>query len=215
MSDHCDPNDPEILALRLAMADAISAWAHLEDALCALLGTILQSNLTNFGPAVYFGPSAAETRIAIVERAVSEFSSNLRIGSQMFAVWRTIEAKLNRARKVRNKLAHGSVVLIKWRNGKRRPSITGPFFGLDFEANQPPGLSLHDVKAANHTFDFCSGVIRQFTEIVRSARRAPHDEHQALLDKCHELAACIQNEAARSGAQNHPAPEIPPQSSPE
>jgi transposase-like protein len=83
--------------------------------------------------------------------------------------------------------------------------------------NHVTGKNLRDFVVRNasrksrlHTFDFCQGAIRDFTEIVHSAKRSPHDAPPALRDKCHELAASLQKEAARSGARSRPARGTPP-----
>ena len=52
--------------MKIALADAVTKWAELEDALALLLSEALGSE-QRLGPLIYFAPVATKTRLAIVD----------------------------------------------------------------------------------------------------------------------------------------------------
>ena len=65
------PDDAEAVLLEMkgALADAITKWAELEDALALLLSEVLGPE--PYGPLIYFAPVATATRFSIVGAVLS------------------------------------------------------------------------------------------------------------------------------------------------
>ena len=207
-----EPQQQQITDLKIALADAISAWSHIEDALCLLLSEILHRHRAH-APAIYFAPTSTETRFAIVDRSLRIYAKDLSFSAEMLISWGLIQRKLGKVKRVRNKLAHGAVVT--YAKGRvNLPRLTGPF--SDWTSNHwtphPPGLSVADVRSAEKNFRFCDGCISRMADVIERSG-AGKDDALTSRRKCRELAEDLRIEAARSGARTQPTHRGPPEPS--
>lgn len=213
----------EKVALKSALADALSAWSRLEDTLAwvfdtALIPTGFQaqgSRAVLYGISLYFVPVAAETRIALVDDALQSRCSAHPCAKVLKPAWVRIHQRISRARKVRNKIAHGSVIEFKPSGSKSVVRLAGTFFQAVTKtpANQLPGMSKHDVEQAARTFDGCALLVKAVEELIRLSNGSQPNV-AALHEKCRELAVRLKIEEAQSTDPSSQEPQVPHSPSP-
>lgn len=202
----------EALALKGAVADAIFAWAGIEEALCSLLNDILAIRDRAYGPAIYYVPTAAEIRIAIVDSAVRHWLVGGRPYDDLIAgAWQKIALQLNSCRKVRNKIAHGEMQ--RWAvHNKRQVRLTGSIFTTEYNPGQFPGMSTNDVKQAARKFTFYTDAIRRLAYCIQVSQATPLDTG-ALHEAVARLREHLTKAAAQSAGPTPPGPSAPPEPS--
>jgi hypothetical protein len=156
-----------IAEMKQAIAEAIIQWSWLEHALAGILDHLFEGIPSGLGTVVYYAPNNTETRIRMVDRALTFVPKGS--GPKVYEIMHSqrIEAcwhkLLNRAKEVRNKIVHGQVVGMK---GKARlisdalfdPSERNPlsWAAKAWDSNdrppQLPGMSINDVAGAAKKF---------------------------------------------------------------
>ena len=84
--------------MKIALADAVTKWAELEDALALLLSEALGSE-QRLGPLIYFAPVATKTRLAIVDAVLPLYLKSDPRFWQFCPIWTRLLGKLNTARR--------------------------------------------------------------------------------------------------------------------
>jgi hypothetical protein len=169
---------------RIAVGNAIFAWASLEDKLVSLLGMVLgMAPAAPMASAIYFAPSNIETRLQIVDRAICERFNGHKIEQQFLDEWQAVLGKINRLKSTRNKIAHAS--LIKTSRPDREPVIrvTPQIYDIQRrrpadEAGQLQGMSPHDVEEHVKAIQSVIPIVEELGTLVRSSNGA----QQPLLE---------------------------------
>ena len=203
----------EAAILKGTVADAIFAWAEVEEALCSLLSDVLAIRDRAYGPAIYYAISAAELRISIVDAAVQHWLLGGRpYGDHITGAWLKIVDQLNACRKTRNKIAHGE--MRRWTiRTKTKMRLTGSVFQTQSRPGQFPGMSSNDVKLAVAKFRFYATAAKRFAYSIQTAQADPLDT-QELHEAVAQLRDHLRKAPAQSGVQTPPRPSILPESSP-
>jgi hypothetical protein len=180
--------EPQCAALRNAIAELIITWSHLESGLSCLLAKILQDPTVAFASAIYFSPASADVRIKIVDSALDVLAQQTDSYDQIMDCWRRTLSRINRAKAVRNTVAHGvigfSATKTRW-----HVRLTAPPF--DFKRNAPSsrngqlsGMSTNDLTQATKSLKETADEVGLIIMIVG----AVYDRDlQALQDTLLEL----------------------------
>jgi len=112
-----DATNPETLRrlaeetrrLRESVASVSFAWANVENVMVMLLYAILRDDQGRFSSAIYFAPSAIETRFRIVDKAIIELADSTCCEKEIITSWGNVLSKLNALKEKRNKIAHGQI----------------------------------------------------------------------------------------------------------
>ncbi len=173
-----------------AIVAAVRAWGGIENALAYLLGTIIRNGGGSLGMALYYRPSATETRISLVDESVKHFCQTHKEGGRVLALWDTILNRINHCKTTRNKIIHGNVGTYCPVGAKQHVRLTAPIFNLgtnnkDLErlrkntaskinrdaAPQLPGMSANDVKNAAINFGRLTEAANLFRLLVSEMQR--------------------------------------------
>lgn len=178
---------------RIAVANAIFAWASLEDKLVTLLGAALHTVAGSpMASAVYFAPSNIETRLNIVDRVVCEFPfTRKNLEGPFLAEWAAVLGKINRLKNTRNKLAHASLVgTPNPSRTKRVVRVASQIYDVQRrrdskEAGQLPGMSPADVEAHVKAIQALIPIVEGLRDLIWASNYGP----EAWLERLAELAA--------------------------
>jgi hypothetical protein len=143
----------------IAIAHANTSWARVENAMASLLEWLLGYSSDKVALHIYFAPNNTETRFKIVD-TVARLNWQNYSTHDLLTEWAAIKIAVDRAKEVRNRIAHGEVhgpgrkIRGKWVTQVR---LTPSSFDIgrrvkEWKPRQWPGLSLHDVKAASDRF---------------------------------------------------------------
>ncbi len=195
-------------AFRDAIADAVVIWAGIETSLADLLRVAMGPCSDGLAETIYFTPVNTETRIEIVSnviaRVVSGIMREASDAKRMLGCWSKIHLHLSRARKKRNKVAHGTITVVHKGNGARA-RFTGPLldtvrsFSEEFplgQGAQLPGMSVHDIRRVTLGFVRCRGHIMAFTETVNLIR------HDGALDTLRDKLRALED-GLKLGLDHH------------
>lgn len=160
----------EHIAIRNGIVHAVIAWSNLENQLAMLLGSIVNQQGGSLGIALYYSPSATETRLGLVNDALVMTCAMHEGGERVIAIWERINRAINRCKRTRNIIVHGNITTIG--TGKKNIiRLTQPFMNtgprnLDYERLvqnarkmqagdsrlQMPGMSSHDISNSAKNF---------------------------------------------------------------
>lgn len=166
---------------------------------------------------IYFTPVNTETRIEIVSNVFSKVMmvavDQVPAAARVKRCWDKVSLHLTRARKTRNKVAHGTITLV---HKGRQPRIrfTGPVLDTirSFARPHPlgrgaqlPGMSAHDVREVMRTFVGCEAYVLMLNDVI--ALLCENGQADAFADKLRELEARLNLGASRrEGGQTGPEP---------
>lgn len=141
----------EHMAIRDAVVAFNSKFAALETALSALLYSILNLANSKLAYAIYYSPTSFDARATLVENCIIQIASEQAPLAEIPALWKKIVKKINRARNLRNALAHGAQTTLMV-NNKPHARFTAPAFdviriGRVLSERQIPGLTANDISA--------------------------------------------------------------------
>jgi hypothetical protein len=219
-----DATNPETLRrlaeetrrLREGVALITFAWANVENAMAMLLHAILRDDQGRFSSAIYFTPSAIETRFNIVNKAFHELLDGTPVEKELSEVGSKIFSKLQKLKETRNKVAHGQVVTSGSLNGKNHVRLMHPIFNVQksreaFRAGQLAGLTASDLE--KHLAIVSQLVTR--LEVLRSIVDLIHEgDFATWRQKVPELTADLHRATnPQSDAPNSPVPQSRPRSS--
>lgn len=186
--------EAETESMKAAIAQAMMTWAELENSLAAVLERLLGAPpVQRLGYAIYYTPSATETRFQIVTNVVKRvFPYNSAFGAELMACWHTFRARLNKAKSTRNAIAHGNVRAYGMGEPvEYRVRLVHPILDVNREEKpivpmKWPGMSLEEVEGAAPRFQ----ALRDTLDMIMAARaetlRIPYD-WQASLNKVRAL----------------------------
>jgi hypothetical protein len=135
------------------------SWAGLENTLARLFGAIIRDNI---GMALYYTPSATETRIILVNTAIYFRNPHTAYWSTIQPIWDKPREMINKSKSARNEIIHGNVSTYTGMNDKSvirstrpifdfrltNPELSGMIEGIKIGKIQYPGKSPHDVEMA-------------------------------------------------------------------
>src|SRR6516225_7243249 len=108
----------ETCRLRESVASISFAWANVENVMVMLLYAILRDDQGRFSSAIYFAPSAIETRFSIVDKALIELADNMCCEQEIAKAWGDVLSQLQKLKQTRNKIAHGQISTVSSKGGK-------------------------------------------------------------------------------------------------
>ena len=147
-----------------AIGEAITEWAHIDDALYMVLHRCLQPADHMLVAAAFYAVDAFRTRLAMADAVVRYRLA----GSQHVADWEKLRRRINRKSRKRNELAHYQVLIDPQApEGKRYKLVpalldpTTPRIGLE-----PIGLHLNELRYRSKVF---KALFRMLTTFVSAA----------------------------------------------
>jgi hypothetical protein len=177
----------ESQAMNEAIVSAVRAWAGLENALAYLLGTIITQGGGSLGMAIYYRPSATETRIAIVDEAIIHFCAVHSDGASVKVLWTKLHARIGNSKSTRNKIIHGNVVTHGTAKGRNHIRLTAPIFDASSKNRdlvqsietarhggsraQLPGMSVNDVRNSARNFSELGQMVAELRLIMSHMQR--------------------------------------------
>ena len=200
-------------AMDLAIAQANTSWARVENAMASLLEWLLDYSTDNVALHIYFAPSNTETRFKIVD-AVARVKWKDYKTHDLLAEWVPIFTDLGRAKDVRNRIAHGQVECpgrkVKGGNLKYQARLTALSFDLarrqrERKPRQWPGMSVHDVKATVSRFFWLAVRIEEMGEYYWMASST--GQHASLPEKFARIIERRLNSGPLSSDLNPPKPK--------
>ncbi|AOO81230.1 hypothetical protein BHK69_12820 [Bosea vaviloviae] len=142
--------------------------------------------------AIYFSPSGFDARSEIVDNVLKQFMfENGELGS-LRNLWDRVFLKVQRARKVRNTIAHASPQTLVI-NGRSHARLTAPAFdvirlGRKIADRQIPGLTASDIAEAVQTAHFARDRVDEVNRVFEAFYR----ERPVLPQRLLELEAGLQ-----------------------
>lgn len=190
----------ETVKMREAIVSVVTVWAGLENTLAHLLDSMLGSGL---GMALYYTPTATETRLNLVDTAIVHTCNTSSYGKRTLELWKQILKRVSSAKNARNSIIHGNIVSHKV-NNKAQVRLTRPMFDLSQNnkdmktllANvikqiagdtrqQYPGMSVSDVANSADNMSELAELIRivrwPITVIRLSVNELPQSFHDTIL----------------------------------
>src|SRR5262245_6351507 len=154
MSAESARNEKEHEKLNGAILTHHRGWVQLELALSALLYEILrvEPRSSHLAYAIYYSPTGFEARAAQVNNALIQLISENASLAALEPRWSSLDRKINKARTMRNIVAHGAPNNLVLR-GKTHVRLTSPAFdvirmGRVVLKGQIPGIGVGDLITA-------------------------------------------------------------------
>ena len=211
-----DATNPETLRrlaeetrrLRESVASVSFAWANVENVMVMLLYAILRDDQGRFSSAIYFAPSAIETRFTIVEKAIRELADSTCCEKEIITSWGNVLSKLNALKEKRNKIAHGQISTMGSHGGKNYVRLTHPIFNIQEtrryrRRRQIPGLTLSDLETHLRLLYNIIEKLEAFRLIIDLLHAG---DFSALKQRLAELEADLPSTAPQLNAPNPQAP---------
>jgi hypothetical protein len=215
--------DPEMVAklqaehkaLQEGILEITAAWAAIETDMAGLLRDILADPTGDVAFAIYFSPASSEVRFRIVDAGYCGLMGETRLKASDFerliAPWRVFMDKLNRAKELRNAVAHGTIGTIG-AYGKTHVRLVPPIFNFrrifpSVQKRQLAGLSGHDITTGAKNMWSISEKAALFGAIAR-ARHGSDDEalRKAILAAEASLMTSAPQPAAPKKPKRHTQP---------
>lgn len=172
--------------IHLAIETFNKLFSSLESALSLLLHSILNAK-GEVAFAIYYSPTSFDARAEIVGNALFQIAvENPKLGT-LVDIWQQVGKKIDRVRRLRNAIAHGSVSTLLI-NGKQYVRLSPPIFdvirlGRTVDKGQVPGLSTHDISGGIAKLREAADFVRDVNGIVQASWVAD----PKLSEKCGAL----------------------------
>jgi hypothetical protein len=101
-------------AMYIAFAEALDLWAVIEGHLCSIFAVAVGAQKYEPAAAAFSAILSFEAQIDMVHAAIAQ---SFAADSETYKEWVAIKKKLDKARPVRNKLAHGKILLVAIEDG--------------------------------------------------------------------------------------------------
>jgi len=143
--------------MKYCIGECINKWANLEDAVVILLATVLKAPSKLIAHTIYYTPTSAELRFLIVDNIISEINVKSKEMKIFKDEWRKIHSKIRKAKKSRNKVAHGVMISsTNKRSGKNTVRLASSGNLKEWEGKvrkrQKVGMSIQDVYSISLNF---------------------------------------------------------------
>lgn len=176
----------ETAALRDVIAKLTIAWSYMESTLSLLLKGMLRDESGLYASAIYYSPASADVRIKIVDSTIQVFARASKEHARIMGCWRHTSARINRAKAVRNTVAHSVIGYSPTKTRWHTRLSPAPY---DFRRNAPatprqlPGMSTNDIKQAILAMDETAGELNGFLIIIDAvAERNDRTLRETLLE---------------------------------
>jgi hypothetical protein len=199
----------ETIEMNNAICGVIRAWSSLENAAAHLMGSIVNQGGGSLGMALYFTPSATETRFQLLNESIVQFAKQDSRGEIVIGLWDRLFKRMRENKLMRNKVAHGDIVTVN-QGDRHYVRLTNGIFDFSSSnkdqqrmiknaintitksgAPQLPGMSHSDVsKAADMIVLTQNGCNKMRLVINHMQRTAP--DPAAFDKKIQELERCLQ-----------------------
>lgn len=204
-------SSPEIAALYASIGMSLSAWSSVEGVLCSIFCGAINPEWANPADKAFWAVVSFEGRMGMTSEVVLDTVHE----EELLAVWTSIENKLRRSAKLRNKIAHGSVVRMRNPKTKKQELFLVPYFG-SARIEMIPTLK----EAQNGKFDprpktrltteAIEEIARGFTKL-RERLYAFRRQQIAYIERCGGTPG-RQFGKVRQGALRGPSTQKPPKS---
>jgi hypothetical protein len=176
------PDHRELIEEQKAIIEGIAnvtlAWGGVESALVTILFTVLGADdlhKQHIASAMYFSLSSLEARIGIVNAAVGQIYVGHQLEKGFSAEWKCAIARINRLKKTRNIVAHGTIMTISAFSpeGKSRVRLMAPMLNLKSTtaafSNLPqiPGLGSNELSEAVRATGEATQRLFEFPALIR------------------------------------------------
>jgi len=178
---------------REALKEAVhlfqSDFGRLEVALANLLHAVLNARKSTVPYAIYYSPNSFDARADIVSNALTELATEKSTLLRLLQPqrWPFVEGKIDKIRRMRNALAHGSaqVMIIRDKTHVRwiPPAHDAIRVGRKIAKGQIPGLTPSDITISRKPFVPLILVLEDLNLFVREA----HNDGFAMRDRYREL----------------------------
>ena len=140
--------------------------------------------------AIYYSPTSFEARSEIVGNAVIQIASEQKALSELLPIWTKISEKVDRARRLRNAVAHGSPITHLTKRWKMHVRWSPPAFdviriGRKRSEGQLPGISERDIAQGRIQLFHLERCIEAINRLVREWQEG----NPSLQKKFDELQA--------------------------
>jgi len=175
--------------MREGVADAILAWASLENGSVMLLANLISDREDlHFASAIYFAPTSIDVRTSILNRAfLARFNDELQ-HRDFRELWGKLVKRIDGKRQKRNIIAHSGIAT-HFQNDENHVRLMKPIWN-SYElvplskSGQLPGMSANDVLQISKGIWDLAETLQMFTSAVRSFRIGGA---QALSQACLQL----------------------------
>lgn len=150
-----------------------SDFGRLETALAHLLHAILNAGKSTVPLAIYYSPNSFDTRVDIVSNALIELATEKEELHRLLKSqrWPFVLSKIDKIRRMRNAIAHGSaqVMIIRDKTYVRwiPPAHDTIRVGRKIANRQIPGLQPNDIEASRRPFVALILVLESLNLFVR------------------------------------------------
>lgn len=150
-----ESNERELKELDAAILVHMKMWSELETALSALLYETLhiEPRSSHIPYVIYYSPDGFDARQKVVDKVLRQSSQENPKSNVIEPHWEVIVKELDRARKMRNNIAHGAPLILGIR-GKNYVRHSPPAFDVNRVGNlipngTIPGVSAKEISQAN------------------------------------------------------------------
>ena len=150
-----ESNERELRELDSVIVHHMKLWSQLETALSALFYEILhiEPRSSHIPYVIYYSPDGFDAREKIVDKAFRQFLRENPQSSVIEPHWDIIHDELNKAREMRNKIAHGAPLILGIR-GETYVRHSPPAFDINRVGNliptgTIPGVPVEKISRSN------------------------------------------------------------------
>jgi hypothetical protein len=166
------------------------AFSSLETALSTLLASILNITGSQLSYAIYYSPTSFDARAEIVNNALIQIATEQKHLADLLQHWKKIDEKIQEVRRLRNAIAHSSLLTFGSAKGKLYTRLSPPAFdvirvGRKRANKQIPGLTSDDVWQGTKKTRWLSERIDDVSRLVFEF----HDGNPSLREKYAQLEA--------------------------
>ena len=200
----------EYEAIRRAVGELLLAWANVENQLVKILAAVINNRTYEIASAIYFAPFGIDARLKIVSDAFAALAKTTPFQATLLIEWRTESNCVGHLKRVRNKAAHGELILHTNLKGKGFPRLTWPIFSLSEDetatvlAGQLPGMGANELRQSQQAVEQSAKRLAAFATYAQLIRRGDF----ATLQK--KLAAVIAQNPNRHDPNSQTRAEQPP-----
>jgi hypothetical protein len=200
------------IPLQLARANAINAYASVEQSLCHIFGHLLGTEL-NLAAIVFYSITNTHSRNRIIEELLKK-----RHGTTYEAYWNGVPRTANKRGTftIIRELDQSRNELVHWHIGFTHGEIPGIGLTKPTSLAQPnaPSISLQDLIQFVEKADFVHRSLNIFFALVSTPRTAPEADALQALREIFQQPASYPPSDMNPLSRNYKAPEILPQPSP-
>lgn len=193
----------EAAALYAAIGMSLTIWASVESVLCNIFCGSINPEQSNPADRAFWAVISLDGKIDITGEVVHDTMNH---SAEIMSAWKSIENKLRRSAKLRNKIAHGSAVWTHHPKTRKRELYLAPYFYSAAITHVPTHAELatgkFDPRPLNRLSteaveEIASGFVK-----LRNRLYVFREKQREYLERQEGLARQVQaRRAARAGSQ--------------